>query len=91
MSDLNIRAAKALGLRKSNDPDNYPYDTPFGLCYADELRFTTSYDWAWLGVAKCVGDFKLGTAFLSKFDCLMDIFSATPEQITQAWCEVLES
>ncbi len=58
------------------------------------LKFTTSYDWAMLGVAEIV---KRGYEIQYLYHLMKQIypsqitFKATPEQITQAWVEVLEN
>ena len=93
-----IRAAKALGFKKLGHLYHPPEDLEMGILTKDryypyELKFTTSYDWAMLGV-RAVIDKKLGDE-LRNFSFYTHIWVqrklATPEEITQAWVEVLEA
>ena len=116
MSDTNIRAAKALrwylslsmnagdAWMKDNSSLNYHYD--FIDDAYTELKFTTSYDWAMLGVHHMLKVHKPDgrMAPISAFYRCMEHkvinddgetypiawHAATPEQITLAWLEVLE-
>jgi len=109
--ELEIRAAKVLGIVRKQEywviPDNLKgkISHPTNNVVFD-LKFTTSYDWAYLGVTKALefdedlfrekmlslvatethypeGGMKFNFDFIG-------MFKATPEQITQAWVEVLE-
>jgi len=120
MSDLNIRACKALGWKYQPCADDC--DKPWHGGFIDndddfhfkrDLKFTTSYDWAMLGVKKVIEvdapSFSCNLYRITKYDWQRDepdepnytseiewamtrwCFSFTPEQITQAWVEVLEA
>ena len=99
MDDLNKRAAILLGCKeyKNNEAllivaeELYP-TIKQSSCFLNELKFTSSYDWAMLGIKKLdrfqipeVEDL-LGDNGKSLKSCLQ----ATPEEITRAWVEVLE-
>mgnify|MGYP003646103586 CR=1 FL=1 len=93
--DLNIRAAKVLGWVYEygfwRNADGEEYDPE-----AYELKFTTSYDWAMLGV-KIISAKALHEKFYDKFwsqgstSDTYYIYEGTPAQITQAWVSVLEA
>ena len=100
-NDLSIRAAKALKLKKKNQLyfiEGYGWMTP------DLFEFTSSYDWAFLGVAKLraagyivalqidVTGIRILISFKQKM--LIDNFYMGDDhekEITRAWVEVLES
>lgn len=92
--ELEIRAVDALKWKKCTKLDGF-FDNIGNYIRTEELQFTTSYDWAMLGV-KAMNTDDLYTAFIhqlmskSIFTGIDDIFKATPAQITQAWVEVLE-
>ena len=111
MSDWNIRAAKELGLTISEHYfDHNVWNVPEGLNIkldwdgkVRELKFTTSYDWAMLGVNNLTlkqfteydgrlydivcKDLDLG----NPMEVRWAMSTATPEQITRAWVELLEA
>lgn len=97
--NLNIRAAKALGW-KFTPWDNHEgqflvYNPIKGWDFhTNNLEFTTSYDWAMLGVKKC-DKFKLDDYFREwfgdYFDCPVDMLLLPPQHITLAWVKVLEN
>lgn len=116
MEDLEIRAAKAVGWAKtfymtytekgSQEGEVSGFidhkGNAVGLSY---LCFTTSYDWAMLGVKECLKDPVLRQKFIRvlymktwlldaelcvNYKEIWHLFELTPEQITQAWVEVLE-
>ncbi len=113
MSDLNIRAAKALGWKKDDIalncfrvPRELNTSITNDLMPARTMKFTTSYDWAMLGLKEfpdgewhliaerllnSFGDSILSTADPLNYHSIRDLFQLTPEQITQAWVEVLEA
>lgn len=105
-NDLKIRAAKALNFCHNHSRDTYHVisDNPIHMvgfletdCWvlSGSLEFTTSYDWAFLGVNRLSDDQR--SLFLEKIipDNLIDegwfLSKATPAQITLAWVEVLEN
>ena len=101
MGELNVRAAKALGWKYTYQPDRLiiPEDSvpALGLpgfhqtVLETDLKFTTSYDWAMLGVKKAYeknADWMLGK-WISMMSDLHNMPS--PLEITQAWVEVLEN
>jgi hypothetical protein len=100
VSDLNIRAAKALGwvvFKERADcfhvPEALNTSVTNNIMPVRTMKFTTSYDWAMLGVKK-INDAVVVNEF---YDTLWGniefghVLDATPEQITQAWVEVLEN
>ena len=100
MNDINIRAAKALGCSIDNVHGVYVGDSPLNAFYLtssrqwikiNELRFTTSYDWAMLGVKLIPKDrrHQFEEALSKLVPDTYWMWDATPEQITQAWVEVL--
>jgi len=113
MDDLNVRAAKCLGWSYQPCKDDC-YEAHHGVFYDNnnkmyakiDLKFTTSYDWAMLGVKEIAKKSErrihynsllneLWCDFYDNDDTIYPTFfsyilSLTPEQITQAWVEVLE-
>jgi len=96
----NIRAAKALGCKLHNDNRvvelSPALDAFIGIgeyYLIDKLKFTTSYDWAMLGVKEILNR---GDRERAKFEKRLasenfySFMAATPEQITRAWVTVLE-
>ena len=96
--DLEIRAAKALGWKKCNENGqecriNCHNDLDGEHHAGNYFKFTTSYDWAMLGVKKIIENeddiiFTYYLRIMIGVNCT--VFTATPAQITQAWVEVLE-
>jgi len=95
---LEIRAAKALGWYK-NSYGGYAKPNSNYVYPPSELEFTTSFDWAMLGVKKCqenqrdiarlIWDREAENIIHSSHD-LENWLLLSPEQITRAWVEVLE-
>ena len=120
---VNLRAARLLGWTPTKDgfKPTLEHAETLNMCFTydmgeqvgieecpfDDLEFTTSYDWAMLGVQKLT----LEQFTEYEFILAKDIFNidslrvmnsqqaqelsykmnrATPEQITQAWVEILE-
>lgn len=103
MSDLNIRAAKALGCGVAAETHRIiirnvkPIQDLIGgrlvSLNRDQLKFTTSYDWAMLGIKVLCEESEREEfeAYLDNWNChLGDYLFATPAQITEAWVNVLE-
>ena len=114
--DLNIRAAKALGCEVHIDKEhskchcvkiNEMLHKLTGLeigtwIYFKDIKFTTSYDWAYLGLpspAKLIFETvveKVRLRYSKENDFEMrsspwDFLVATPEELTQAWVEIIEA
>lgn len=98
--DLNIRAAKALGWEHYTDHPTTQWMIPCDWArehvktpttYDSDLKFTTSYDWAMLGVSK-IEDLNIPYGELEAYySVIHSSKTATPKEITQAWVEVLEA
>lgn len=92
--ELNQRAAKALKWPPEDLGGSlYCYQPPLEIShralYPNQMHFKSSYDWAWLGIKRCVD---LGFSIHEIEDNLGSyIFESSPEEITRAWVEVLES
>ena len=98
MSDLNIRACKALGWEVKGERFVIPQSITFKNIewnyWHQDFHFHDSYDWAMLGIraVEALNDLQRGCELFEKFDNRLNSFMcATPEQITQAWVEVLEA
>ena len=101
--NLNIRAAKALGWVERDNGSWGTVGAPCGItiCDPEKMKFTTSYDWAMLGVEKILDDYKCCSyqspayraldAFFDNFQSVVDFAESSPEQITQKWVAVLEA
>jgi len=104
---LNIRAATVLRWNRGFNSYMMPRDLSKKLnvpqmVWTDDLKFTTSYDWTMLGVKECNEKdlfVHIGYTYIEITDnCgdklyyrdALDEFPS-PEQITEAWLEVLEA
>jgi len=111
--ELEIRAAKALGWTYVPCTDGCTKDHHGGFEHGEgddydyhskqDLKFTTSYDWAMLGVKELLKDADLDCYHsfdhalcnilnLNLYELTpLEVMQATPAQITTAWLEVLEA
>lgn len=97
--ELEIRAARALKFRRYRAEEGFwrvppKFQKALGKMVIYPLRFTTSYDWAYLGLQDQDEDFlyKVGRKIMDRM--LVHewryVLSASAEEMTLAWVEVKE-
>lgn len=97
--ELEIRAVKALGGLEIGHgnmvslPDiiakKFNLDVHIWF-HTEDLKFTTSYDWAMLLVKECFATPRTHAEFIGKFRSITHFLVAPIAQITQVAVEVLE-
>lgn len=102
MTNTNIQAAKFLGFKKSEEwwivPEQYigviTHESN-NTVFLNNMKFTTSYDWAMLLVKECRRQDKMVELYSKLCDSYQEndcfgIYDLSPLQITLAALEVLE-
>ena len=100
--ELEIRAAKTLGCEYQKECNDFKItsamkkalkikDKGAVFLHTDAMKFTTSYDWAMLGLKRLMTKKQFFEIVAKLMQVAEHPLLATPEQLTQAWCEVLEA